>query len=229
MGYVGGSGGCQQHCQRSYALLRSYHLIILSNEICGSQGKWSNWCKYPGNWWPRTVSGLYLSQFLWKTAQIPLDATPALIPFQTNSQWYWFTIDPPLLMSNVSLQKKAVARILERFPGVAKPMLFVSNLWWHFSKGIINYCQLENVTQILLVWGANLVEMTKRDNNFHFDEWERKLGVLKWAISCVCSTPESSAPSQISATEKQRVTVSLEVTEKGDAWVNPSETVARIG
>ena len=29
----------------------------------------------------------YLSQFLWKTAQIPLDATPALIPFQTNSQW----------------------------------------------------------------------------------------------------------------------------------------------
>ena len=125
--------------------------------------------------------------------------------------------------------KKGCCQDPGEVPGGAKPKLFVSNLWWHFSKGIINYCQLENVTQILLVWGANLVEMTKRDNDFHFDEWERKPGVLKWAISCVCSTPESSAPSQISATEKQRVTVSLEVTEKGDAWVNPSETVARIG
>ena len=125
--------------------------------------------------------------------------------------------------------KKGCCQDPGEVPGGAKPKLFVSNLWWHFSKGIINYCQLENVTQILLVWGANLVEMTKRDNDFHLDEWERKPGVLKWAISCVCSTPESSAPSQISATEKQRVTVSLEVTEKGDAWVNPSETVARIG
>lgn len=92
IGCVGGSDGCQQHCQQSYALLRSYHLI--KSDLRGpGQVKHLmpvSWTLYIYMSLPRSSQELghwyrYLSKFLRKT-----DLTtclPCSNSVQTNSHW----------------------------------------------------------------------------------------------------------------------------------------------
>ena len=103
MGCVGGSGGCQQHCQQSYALLRSYHLI--TSDLRGP----SIWCQYPGHSDTRHIN-----------APGPLRSQDSGIYLNFYGRLTWQRVFPALIQSKQTLTVNDWSQAVTLLPSCVK-------------------------------------------------------------------------------------------------------------